>query len=130
MIIPAVSGNATIETNHIMSLAPDCVPGNNGCRMQTDKYEALEMAKVSLGLNVIIANNWDIVYMRAGAPVASHMEAVKAYEGIYKFGIKEDERFDIVIAGSIGLEPVTTRLVPHSVFLPSLIRFSTFPRPL
>ncbi len=100
MIIPAVSGNATIELNHVMGLAPDCVPGNNRCRMQEDKYEALKMAKVSLGLNVIVANNWDIIFMCAGDPVASHMEAVKAYEGIYKFDTKKEERFDIVIAGS------------------------------
>ena len=48
MIIPAVSSNATIETNHVMSLAPDCVPGNNACRMQLDKYEALKIAGVDM----------------------------------------------------------------------------------
>ena len=56
MIIPAVSGNETIEINHVMSLAPDCIPGNNDCRMQEDKYEALEITGIDLGINVIVDN--------------------------------------------------------------------------
>ncbi|MEM3265211.1 MAG: lactate racemase domain-containing protein, partial [Thermoplasmata archaeon] len=51
MIIPAVSGNETIEINHIMSLAPDCKPGNNQCHMQQDKYEAAEIAGIFMGIN-------------------------------------------------------------------------------
>jgi nickel-dependent lactate racemase len=100
MIIPAVSSNATIETNHVMSLAPDCVPGNNACRMQLDKYEALKIAGVDMGINVIIANNWDLVFINAGEPVASHQEAVGHYREIYEFEVGKDEKFDIVIAGS------------------------------
>ena len=73
MIIPAVSGNETIEINHVMSLAPDCLPGNNYCRMQQDKYEALDMVGVDVGINVVVANNWDIIYVNAGDPVESHM---------------------------------------------------------
>jgi nickel-dependent lactate racemase len=100
MIIPAVTGNETIEINHVMSLAPDCVPGNNDCKMQLDKYEALEMVGVDMGINVIVANNWDIVYINAGNPVASHKEAVKSYDNIYKFDAADYEKFDIVVAGS------------------------------
>lgn len=98
MIIPAVAGNATIETNHVMSMAPDCLPGNNDCRMQQDKYEALDIVGVDLGINVVVANNWDIIYVNAGDPVESHMAAVSFYDGIYKF--YPDEVPDIVIAGS------------------------------
>ncbi|MFH1242223.1 MAG: lactate racemase domain-containing protein [Pseudomonadota bacterium] len=100
MIIPAVTGNETTEINHIMSVAPDCVPGNNDCRMQLDKYEALKMAGVDMGINVIVANNWDIIYINAGDPVMSHKEAVQFYEGIYRFDAKRLGKFDIVIAGS------------------------------
>jgi nickel-dependent lactate racemase len=100
MIIPAVTGNETTEINHVMSVAPDCVPGNNDCRMQLDKYEALGMVGVDMGINVVVANNWDIIYINAGEPVASHKEAVKFYDDIYRFDARELEKFDIVIAGS------------------------------
>lgn len=100
MIIPAVSGNETIETNHIMSLAPDCLPGNNDCAMQLDKYEALEMVGVDMGVNVIVANNWDVVYVNAGHPVASHQAAVDYYDDIYRFNVEDQGEYDIVIAGS------------------------------
>jgi lactate racemase len=99
MIIPAVSGNETIEINHVTALAPDCLPGNNDCRMQLDKYEALEMAGVDMGINVVVANNWDIIHVNAGDPVASHKAAVEFYDGIYGFDASEGP-FDIVIAGS------------------------------
>lgn len=89
MIIPAVSGNETIEINHVTALAPDCLPGNNDCRMQLDKYEALEMAGVDMGINVVVANNWDIIHVNAGEPVASHKEAVEFYDGIYGFDASE-----------------------------------------
>ena len=101
MILPAVSGNDTIETNHVMALAPDCVPGNNENRMQLDKYEALHRVGVAMGINVVVANNWDIIYLNAGDPVQSHREAVKFYEGVYKFDISGlPEKADIVITGS------------------------------
>lgn len=98
MIIPAVTGNETIEINHVMSMAPDCLPGNNDCRMQLDKYEALEMAGVDMGINVVVGNGWDTLFLNAGEPVESHRRAVRFYEGIYKF--RAEERYDVVIAGS------------------------------
>jgi len=101
MVLPAISSNETIEINHIMSLAPDCIPGNNDCKMQRDKYEALEIAGYDMGINVIVANNWDIIYVNAGKPVASHRQAVEFYDKIYKFDISNlKEKADIVITGS------------------------------
>ena len=38
MVIPGTAGDETIEMNHIMSLSPTCVPGNNEAAMQLDKY--------------------------------------------------------------------------------------------
>ena len=68
MIIPAVTSNETIEINHLMSLAPDCIPGNNDCLMQRDKYEALEMAGVQMGINVIVSNRGEVIFLNAGTP--------------------------------------------------------------
>jgi lactate racemase len=113
MIIPAVVKNETIELNHLMSLAPDCIPGNNACLMQLDKYEALEMAKVNMAINVIVDNQGKVIYVNAGGPVASHVDAVHFYNGIYGFRIAEQERqhVDIVIAGST---PFTDDLFFHT----------------
>jgi len=102
MIIPAVASNETIETNHVMSLAPDCVPGNNDCRMQLDKYEAARMAGIAMGINVIVNNSFEVTYLNAGDFVAAHKEAVKVYDRVYRFDASafRDNKADIVIAGS------------------------------
>jgi len=102
MVIPAVAGNETIEINHVMSLAPDCVPGNNDCRMQLDKYEAAEMAGISMGINLIVNNRFEVTYVNAGEFVTAHKEAVRVYDQTYRFaaGVFREEKADIVIAGS------------------------------
>ncbi|MBC7331326.1 MAG: DUF2088 domain-containing protein [Synergistetes bacterium] len=102
MIIPAVSGNETIEINHIMSLAPDCLPGNNECKMQQDKYEAARMAGVSMGINLIVSNAYDVIYVNAGDFVEAHKEAIRFYDNVYRFKASEfkDKKADIAIVGS------------------------------
>jgi nickel-dependent lactate racemase len=77
MIIPGVSGRDTIEYNHFMALAPDCVPGNNECKIQADKYDAARMIGVALGINVIVNNLGDTTYINAGDFVEAHQEAVR-----------------------------------------------------
>ncbi|MBM4432473.1 MAG: DUF2088 domain-containing protein [Chloroflexi bacterium] len=100
MVLPGVSANETIETNHVMMLAPDCKPGNNNCRMQQDKYECLKMAGIDMGINMIVSNKGEVVYVNAGDPVASHKTAVEFYDKIYKFDIRGKEKADIVITGT------------------------------
>jgi nickel-dependent lactate racemase len=102
MINPAVAGNQTIETNHVMALAPDCIPGNNDCRMQQDKYEALDIATVKMGINVIVDNHDRVIYLNAGSPVESHKRAVQSYDETYEFSVPDLNRkkADIAITGS------------------------------
>lgn len=102
MIIPAVSGDETIEINHVMSLAPDCVPGNNECRMQQDKYEALQIAGINMGINVVVDNHGQVLWINAGEPVVSHKEAVRYYDQIYRFQVPvlKQDRADVVITGT------------------------------
>ena len=113
MITPAVVGNETIEINHLMSLAPDCIPGNNDCLMQLDKYEALEIAKVHMGINVIVNNQGRVIFLNAGSPVKSHKKAVEYYNKVYQFSINKlnRQRVDIAIAGST---PFTDDLFFHT----------------
>jgi nickel-dependent lactate racemase len=111
MIVPAVSGDETIEINHVMSLAPDCIPGNNECRMQQDKYEALDIVGVDMGINVIVDNHGRITYLNAGSPVLSHKVAVKEYDRTYRFSIPalSHRKADIAITG--------TTTVTHNLYL-------------
>jgi len=102
MINPSVAGRDTIEYNHFMALAPDCVPGNNECRMQLDKYEAARIAGVTMGINVIVNNRCETTYINAGDFVEAHKEAVKNYDQAYRFdaSLFKDRKADIVITGS------------------------------
>ncbi len=102
MIIPAVSGNDTIEYNHVMSLAPDCVPGNNECRMQLDKYEAAKIVKIDMGINLIVNNEFEVTYINAGSFEEAHKEAIKVYDKVYRFDASafKNDKADIVITGS------------------------------
>ncbi len=101
MIIPAVAGNDTIEYNHVMSLAPDCVPGNNNCRMQQDKYEAARIAGVSMGIHMLVNNALQPTFVNAGDFVLAHQEAVRIYDSVYRFDAAEfkNRKADVVIAG-------------------------------
>jgi nickel-dependent lactate racemase len=102
MIIPAVAGNDTIEYNHVMSLAPDCLPGNNDCRMQLDKYEAASIAGVGMGIHAIVNNQLETTYINAGDFIQAHREAIRHYDKVYRFAadIFKDRKADIVITGS------------------------------
>jgi lactate racemase len=102
MIIPAVSGNETIELNHVFSLSPDCKPGNNANHMQEDKYEAARMVGIDMGVHVIVNNQFQVTYVGAGDFVDGHKAAIKAYDEIYRFDAAafQGAPVDIVITGS------------------------------
>ncbi len=100
MVIPGTANNETIEMNHIMSLAPTCVPGNNETPMQLDKYEALHMCGINMGINVIVNNRFEVTAVNAGEPEESHRLSVKEYEKIYQYQIAPEDKADIVICGS------------------------------
>lgn len=102
MIIPAVSGNETIEMNHIFSLPNDSRPGNNDCHMQHDKYEAARIAGIDMGVQAIVNNQFEVTYVGAGDFVEAHKAAIKAYDKVYRFNAAQfaGAPADIVITGS------------------------------
>ncbi len=102
MIIPAVSGNETIEMNHMFSLPGDCRPGNNACHMQEDKYEAARIAGVDMGIQMIVNGQFQVTYLQAGDFVEGHKAAVKAYDQVYRFDATQfgGAPADIVITGT------------------------------
>lgn len=102
MVIPAISGNETIELNHVFSLPNDCKPGNNECLMQEDKYEAARIVGLDMGVHVIVNNKFEVTYIGAGDFVEAHQAAVWAYEETYRFDARQfvGAPVDIVITGS------------------------------
>ena len=100
MVLPGTAHNDSIEMNHIFSLSPDCLPGNNECIMQQDKYEMLRLCDITMGINVIVSNQFEIIDINAGDPVESHKASVARYDKLYAFDITEEDEADIVIVGS------------------------------
>jgi nickel-dependent lactate racemase len=79
--------------------------------MQQDKYEALEIGGIDMGINVIVDNGGRIIYVNAGAPVLSHKVAVQEYERIYRFSVPtlSHRQADIAVTG--------TTSVTHNLYL-------------
>ncbi len=102
MIIPAVSGNETIEMNHMFSLPRDCRPGNNDCHIQQDKYEAARLVGIDMGVHVIVNNQFQVTYIGAGDFVKAHQAAIQAYDQVYRFSATPfaGAPADIVVTGS------------------------------
>jgi len=102
MVIPAVSGNETIEMNHMFSLPDDCCPGNNECHMQEDKYEAASMLGIDMGVFAIVDNRFEVTYIGAGDFIDAHLASIRAYEQVYRFdaSLFAGAPADIVITGS------------------------------
>lgn len=102
MIIPAVSGNETIEMNHIFSLPGDCRPGNNDCHIQQDKYEAARRVGIDMGVHVIVNNQFQVTYIGAGDFVEAHKAAIRVYDEVYRFNAAQfaGALADIVVTGS------------------------------
>lgn len=98
MVMPGTCSNESIELNHIMTLSPNCIPGNNDTPIQQDKYEMLKMCGIDMGINVIVSNAFEISWINAGDPIESHLASIDEYEKIYKFDVTE--KADIVICGS------------------------------
>jgi len=102
MIIPAVSGNETIEMNHVFSLSNDCRPGNNNCHIQQDKYDAAQIIGLDMGVHLIVNNQFRVTYVGAGDFVQAHKAAIRAYDDVYRFRAAQFAGVpaDIVITGS------------------------------
>ena len=66
--------------------------------MQLDKYEALKLCGIDMGINVIVSNASEIVHINAGEPEESHRASVEEYDKVYRF--RTAEKADIVICGS------------------------------
>ncbi len=100
-VLPAVSGEETIQRNHALTLHPQARTSVlEGNPVHEDMVEAARLARVDLILNVVTNSKGEIVQAFAGDLEQAFNEGVKLVEEMYKVLI--DRRADIVIVSPGG----------------------------
>ncbi len=100
-VLPAVSGEETIQHNHALTLHPQARTSIlEGNPVHEDMVEAARLAKVDLILNVVTNSKREIVQAFAGDLDQAFYEGVKLVEEMYKVPI--DRRADIVVVSPGG----------------------------
>ena len=100
-VLPAVSGEETIQHNHAMILNPKARTGVlEGNPVHEDMVEAARLARADFILNVVTNGRNEIVKAFAGDMEQAFYEGVKLVDEMYKVPI--ERRADIVIVSSGG----------------------------
>jgi nickel-dependent lactate racemase len=100
-VLPAVSGEETIQHNHAMILNPKARTGVlEGNPVHEDMVEAARLAKADFIVNVVTNSRNEIVKAFAGDMEQAFYEGVKLVDEMYKVPI--ERRADIVIVSSGG----------------------------
>lgn len=100
-VLPAVSGEETIQHNHAMMLHPKARTGNlEGNPIHEDMIEAARLAKVDFIVNIVTNSKGELVRVFAGDLEKAFYEGVKLVDEMYKVPI--ERRADIVIVSPGG----------------------------
>ena len=100
-VLPAVSGEETIQHNHAMILNPKARTGVwEGNPVHEDMIEAARLAKADFIVNVVTNSRNEMVKAFAGDMEQAFYEGVKLVDEMYKVPI--ERRADIVIMSSGG----------------------------
>lgn len=100
-ILPAVSGEETIQHNHALTLHSQARTGVlQGNPVHEDMVEAARLAKVDFIVNVVTNSKGEIVQAFAGDVEQAFNEGVKLVEEMYKVPI--ERRADIVVVSPGG----------------------------
>jgi len=100
-VLPAVSGEETIQHNHAMILHPKSRTGIlEGNPVHEDMVEAAELAKPNFIVNIVTNSKNEIVRAFAGNLNQAFDEGVKLVDEMYKVPI--EKRADIVVVSSGG----------------------------
>jgi nickel-dependent lactate racemase len=100
-VLPAVSGEETIQHNHAMVLHPKARTGIiEGNPVHEDMVEAARLAKADFIVNVVTNSRNEIVKAFAGDLEQAFNEGAKLVDEMYKIPI--ERRADIVIVSSGG----------------------------
>jgi nickel-dependent lactate racemase len=109
LVLPGSADRAAILANHRLSLEdvhpvrihPECRSGNlDGNPVSDDMDEALAALKNVYALNFFGDTTGRIVYLNAGDPVQSHLEACEVYRGVNR--VPAGKSYEIAIAGCGG----------------------------
>ena len=109
LILPGSSDRAAILANHRLSLQdtrpvelhPACRPGNlDGNPVSGDMDEALAALKNVYAVNFFGDTTGRTVYLNAGDPVQSHLDACEVYQGVHRVPIEAP--YDVAIVGCGG----------------------------
>ncbi len=100
-VLPAVSGEETIQHNHAMILHSNARTGVlDGNPLHEDMVEAAKLAKVDFILNIVTNSKRELVQAFAGDLEQAFYEGVKLVDDMYKVPI--EKRADIIVASSGG----------------------------
>ena len=100
-VLPAVSGEETIQHNHSMMLHPKAKTGVlEGNPVHEDMIEAARLAKVDFIVNIVTNSKGELVRAFAGDLEQAFYEGVKLVDEMYKVPI--ERRADIVIVSPGG----------------------------
>jgi len=100
-VLPGISGEETIKTNHAMLLHPNAKTGIlEGNPVNEDMMEAAKLAKVNFILNVATNSKGEIVKAFAGDLELAFYEGVKVVDEMYRVSV--DRRADIVVVSPGG----------------------------
>jgi nickel-dependent lactate racemase len=100
-VLPAVSGEETIQHNHALTLHPQARTGVlQGNPVHEDMVEAARLAKVDFIVNVVTNSKGEIVQAFAGDVEQAFNEGVKLVEEMCKVSI--ERRADIVVVSPGG----------------------------
>ena len=100
-VLPAVSGEETIQHNHAMILHSNARTGVlEGNPIHEDMVEAAKLAKVDFILNIVTNSKRELVQAFAGDLEQAFYEGVKLVDNMYKVPI--EKRADIIVASSGG----------------------------
>jgi len=100
-VLPAVSGEETIQHNHAMILHPKARTGVlEGNPVHEDMIEAAKLAKANFIVNIVTNSKGELVKAFAGDLEQAFYEGVKLVDEMYKVPI--ERRADIVIVSSGG----------------------------
>jgi len=100
-VLPAVSGEETIQHNHAMLLDPKAKTGVlEGNPVHEDMVEVAKIAKADFIVNAVTNSRNEIVRVFAGDLEQAFLEGVKLVDEMYKVPI--ERRADIVVVSSGG----------------------------
>lgn len=100
-VLPGIAGFEAIQTNHRLSMSPDCTTAAlDGNPLSLDMEEAAKMLKPDFILNTVLNENKELCGVFAGDLIAAHCAGCR-FINEYAM-VRIDKKADLIIAASGG----------------------------